>query len=301
MNEIVERLNAYYHSFLRVLPRIGMAILVLIVGVIIVNWLTKIVRKKISGSSHDPLMSGFLTKAIKLILFVVLFLLALHIAGLSGIAGALLATAGASAIVLGFAFKDIAENFLAGIILAFNRPFHINDTVKIEDVFGKVKDMQFRYTKIATFDGRNVYIPNSDVLTKPVSNYTEDGFFRGEFVVGIAYENDVEEAKRLIRQCFEEDKEIVHDDDHINFVVEDELAASTVNLKVFFWVHTNDFRRGMLETRGKLIQKVKRGLEAAGFNLPADIREIKFYDASNPLKVYTQKTNGENGEAKAIE
>lgn len=290
MNEIIERLNVYYQSFLRLVPRIGVAILVLVVGIIIVNWLTKIIRKKISSSSHDPLMSGFLTNAVKLVLFVALFLLALHIAGLSGIAGALLATAGASAIVLGFAFKDIAENFLAGIILAFNRPFHVNDTVKIEDVFGKVKDMQFRYTKITTFDGRNVYIPNSDVLTKPVANYTEDGFFRSEFVAGIAYENDPEEAKKIIRQCFEEDQEIVHDEDHINFVVEDELAASTVNLKVFFWVHTNDFRRGMLETRGRLLQKVKKALEAAGFNLPAEIREIKFYDASNPMIVQMQST-----------
>ncbi len=298
MNEILERLNVYYQSFLRVLPRIGIALVILVVGIFAVNWVVKVIRRKISRSSHDPLMSGFLSKAIKLVFFIALFLLALHVAGLSGIAGALLATAGASAIVLGFAFKDIAENFLAGIILAFNRPFHVNDTVKIEDIFGKVKDMQFRYTKITTFDGRNVYIPNSDVLTKPVYNYTEDGFFRAEFVVGIAYENDPEEAKRLIRECFKEEKEIVHDEDHINFVVEDELAASTVNLKVFFWVHTDDFRRGMLETRGRLILNVKTTLEAAGFNLPADIREIKFYDASNPLKVQTQKNNDENGDVK---
>ena len=142
-------------------------------------------------------MSNFLAKAIKLILIVAIIMLALHAAGLSGIAGAIMATAGASAIVLGFAFKDIAENFLAGIILAFNRPFRVDDTVQIENVFGKVKSMEFRYTKITTFDGRNVYIPNADVLTKPVFNYTEDGFFRADFIVGIAYENDVEKAKEI--------------------------------------------------------------------------------------------------------
>lgn len=288
MNDILQRLNTYYHAFLKSLPRIGIAILILIVGIIVINWLGKLFKNKIASSSHDQLMSGFLSKAVKLVLFVVLFLLTLHAAGLSSIAGALLATAGASAIVLGFAFKDIAENFLAGIILAFNRPFHVNDTVKIEDVFGKVKDMQFRYTKIATFDGRNVYIPNSDVLTKPVSNYTEDGFFRAEFVVGIAYENDVEKAKEIIRDCLKNDKNLVHDEVHTNFVVEDELAASTVNMKVFLWVQTDDFRRGMLETRGNLLRTVKTELEGAGFNLPADIREIKFYDASKPIEIKSE-------------
>ena len=228
-------------------------------------------------------MSAFLAKAVKLILIIFVFLFTLQVAGLSSIAGAILATAGASAVVLGFAFKDIAENFLAGIILAFNRPFHVNDTVQIENVFGKVKTMEFRYTKITTFDGRNVYIPNADVLTKPVFNYTEDGFYRADFVVGIAYENDIEKAKEIIILCFDEEEHIVKDELHVNFVAEDELSASTVNLKVYFWVTTEDFRRGTLQTRGRLIQKVKKKLEENGFNLPANITELKFYDASNPI------------------
>lgn len=248
-------------------------------------------QKKVRAKSHDQLMSNFLAKAIKLVLIILIFLLALHTAGLSSIAGAIVATAGASAIVIGFAFKDIAENFLAGVILAFNRPFHVNDTVQIENVFGKVKSMEFRYTKIATFDGRNVYIPNADVLTKPVYNYTEDGFYRVDFVVGIAYENDIEKAKEIINTCLEEDKLIVKDDVHVNFVVEDKLAASTVNLKVFFWVTTEDFRRGTLQTRGNLMQKVKTRLEENNFNLPAEIRELKFYDTSKSFQVNTGSNN----------
>ncbi len=289
MNRILERIETYYEEFLEAIPRIGLAILVLVIGILLVSWLTSIFQKRIRNKSHDPLMSIFLTKAVKLVLIICIFLFALHTAGLSGIAGAILATAGASAIVLGFAFKDIATNFLAGIILAFNRPFQINDTVQIEKIFGKVKTMEFRYTKIATFDGRNVYIPNADVLTKPVYNYTEDGFYRTDFVVGIAYENDIEMAKDIITSCFKEDEDIVKDDAHVNFVVEDELAASTVNLKVFFWVTTEDFRRGTLQTRGRLIQKVKIKLEENGFNLPADIMEIKYYESSKPFQIISNQ------------
>lgn len=293
MNEILKRLEVYYVAFLKAVPRIGLAILILVIGILIVSWLTSVFQKRIRSKSHDQLMSTFLAKAVKVVLIICLFLFALQTAGLSGIAGAILATAGASAVVLGFAFKDIAENFLAGIILAFNRPFHVNDTVQIENVFGKVKSMEFRYTKIATFDGRNVYIPNADVLTKPVFNYTEDGFYRSDFVVGIAYENDIEKAKEIIISCFDEDEEIVKDELHVNFVAEDELAASTVNLKVYFWVTTEDFRRGTLQTRGRLIQKAKTKLEENGFNLPANITELKFYDASKPISVTSaQEKNG---------
>jgi len=285
MDEILKRLEVYYEAFLKSVPRIGIAILILVLGIFIVNWLTSLFQKRVRRKSYDPLMSAFLAKAVKVVLIICVFLFTLHVAGLSGIAGAIFATAGASAIVLGFAFKDIAGNFLAGIILAFNRPFHVNDTVQIENVFGKVKTMEFRYTKIATFDGRNVYIPNTDVLTKPVFNYTEDGFYRTDFVVGIAYENDIEKAKEIIISCFDEDEDIVKDELHVNFVAEDELASSTVNLKVFFWVTTEDFRRGTLQTRGRMIKKVKTKLEENGFNLPANITELKFYDASNPISV----------------
>ena len=287
MNQVLERLHAYYYAFLKSLPRIGLAILIIVIGIIIANWLTGFLKRRIRHRSHDPLMSNFLSKAIKIVLFICIFLLGLHAAGLSSIAGAILATAGASAVVLGFAFKDIAENFLAGIILAFNRPFHVDDTVQIENIFGKVKTMEFRYTKIATFDGRNVYIPNSDILTKPVFNYTEDGFYRSDFVVGIAYENDIEKAKELILSCLQSDEDVVKDEQHVNFVAEDELAASTVNLKVYFWVTTDDFRRGTLQTKGRLIQKVKSKLEGAGFNLPANITELKLYEASKSFPVHS--------------
>lgn len=296
MNDILKKLETYYHGFLKSIPQVGLAILIIVLGVLLANWLTNIFQKKIKQKSHDQLMSNFLAKAIKLIFIVCIILLALNTAGLNNIASAIMATAGASAIVIGFAFKDIAENFLAGIILAFNRPFHINDTVQIETVFGKVKSMEFRYTKIMTFDGRNVYIPNSDVLTKPVFNFTEDGFYRSDFMVGIAYENDIEKAKKIILSCIDKESAIIKDDTHINFVAEEELAASTVNLKVYFWVSTQDFRRGTLLTRGRIIQSVKTALEAEGFNLPANITELKFYEASKSFPV--TNINKDEGERK---
>ena len=185
---------------------------------------------------------------------------------------------GASAVILGFAFKDIGENFISGIILSFNRPFNINDTVSIGDIFGRVKSMEFRYTKLKTFDGKDVYIPNSDVIKKPVFNFTEDGYFRMDFMVGIAYENDIDQAKKIILDTMNSHPLSLKDEDREPFVMTDELGVNSVNIKVFFWVAAEDYRRDALMIRSEMIDQVKINLLTNGISMPANIQELKWYN-----------------------
>ena len=275
----------FYTQFIEQLPKIGMGLLIIILGVLLGTWIGNFVRKRISMRTEDPLMSKFLGKTIRIVVLIIAIMLGLRAAGLGGIATGILTAAGASAVVLGFAFKDIGENFIAGIILSFNRPFNINDTVEIGENFGKVKALEFRYTKLKTFDGKDVYIPNSDVLTKPVTNYTEDGFFRWNFVIGIAYEDNIEGAKKTVMEALRKEPQVMEDEEHENFVIEDELATSTVNLKVFFWVDTKDFRRQALITKGNVVRGVKEALEENGYYMPADIQEIKLYGGEKEFPV----------------
>ncbi len=276
-----------YNNFIEQLPGIGLGILIIVFGIFLAAWIGAFARKKISAKTADPLMSRFLGQALKYSLIGIAVMLALRAAGLGGIATGILTAAGASAVVLGFAFKDIGENFIAGIILAFSRPYNVDDTVDIDGNFGKVKTLEFRYTKLKTFDGKDVYIPNSDVLTKPVTNFTEDGYFRWDFTVGIAYEDDIAGAKETILEVLKKEKDVIEDEEHENFVVEDQLATSTVNLKVYFWVDTKDFRRMALITKGSVVRNVKEALEKAGYHMPADIHEIKLYGAETdfPLRL----------------
>ncbi|MGO3181960.1 MAG: mechanosensitive ion channel family protein [Aequorivita sp.] len=282
---IQKSLDNYYHEFLKVLPRIALAILIIILGVLIAQFITNLYQRRFQQKSEDPLMAKFLAQAIKIILVIIAIMIALRVAGLDGIATGLLTAVGGGAIILGFAFQDIGKNFLAGVILAFNRPFSINDTIKIDNIFGKVKALSFRYSHIKTFDGRDIYIPNSDVLTKPVENYTADGFYRVDFTVGVGYEDNISNAKKVIQGILDNNTEIVRDEEHENFVIEDELAASTVNLKVFFWVDTKDYRRASRVLRGIVIREVKEELFNKGFNLPADIKELKIYGTEDAIPI----------------
>lgn len=296
LNETAATLiQAFQHSwnaFLDQVPAILLAILIVAVGFLISNKVAGLGRSVIARRSQDPLMTNFLTKTIKLVLGTIVVMFALRVAGLGGIATGLITAAGASAIIIGFAFKDIGENFISGIILSFNRPFNLNDTVEVGDIFGKVMAMEFRYTKLKTFDGRDVYIPNSDVVKKPVFNYTEDGFFRVEFMAGIAYEDKIDDARELILETVRGCDGVVDDDAHEVFVAVDELAVSTVNLKIRFWVETKDYRKRSLEIRGRVITKVKEALERNNFGLPGDVQEIKLYSGQGSIPISIEQLEG---------
>ena len=295
---ITHSLKQFANEFIEMLPGIGLGILIIVIGLLLGTWVGNIFKHRIERKAADPLMSKFLARAVKIVFILIAIMLALKAAGLGGIAAGILTAAGASAVVLGFAFKDIGENFIAGVILSFNRPFNIDETVMIGNNFGKVKELSFRYTKLKTFDGRDVYIPNSDVLTTPVTNYTEDGFFRWDFIVGIAYEDDISGAKETILHALNNEPMVVEDDEHQNFVIEEELATSTVNLKVFFWVDTKDFRRQALITKGNVVRKVKEALVAAGYNMPSDIQEIKLYGGQKDIPIRIQKDLTEDNKQK---
>lgn len=276
--KLIQSFQDSWNSFVEQIPSLLAAILVITLGIFIANKLTDLSRKFIAGKSTDPLMTNFLIKAIKTVFVIIVIMFGLKVAGLDGIATGVLTAAGASAVILGFAFKDIGENFISGIILSFNRPFNINDTVSIGDIFGKVKSMEFRYTKLKTFDGKDVYIPNSDVIKKPVFNFTEDGYFRMEFTVGIAYENDIDKAKKIILDTMNSHPLSLKDEDRESFVMTDELGVNSVNIKVFFWVVAEDYRRDALMIRSEMIDQVKINLLTNGISMPANIQELKWYN-----------------------
>ena len=285
VTSIKESLINYWNAFIESVPGILLAIIIVVLGILISRVISRLFKRTISLRANDPLMINFLTKAVKFCIVLLAIMLALKSAGLGGIATGMLTAAGASAVVIGFAFRDIGENFIAGIILSFNRPFDVHDTVKVDDIFGKVKALEFRYTKLKTFDGRDVYIPNSDIIKKAVYNYTEDGFFRLDFIVGIDYDDDIELAKRVIVNSVRQSEGVIEDDQHECFVIVDSLGVSTVNLKVLFWTLTKEYRKRALDVRSDVIRDVKQVIIENGLNMPADITEIKLYGSQTSIPV----------------
>ncbi|WP_442264784.1 mechanosensitive ion channel family protein [Tenacibaculum sp. ZS6-P6] len=293
LNETLQKIKLalinYWNEFLNHIPGIILAVLIVVLGFLLSNVISSISKKTISIQTKDPLITNFLGKTIKYGFVLLVIIFALKIAGLGYIATGFLTAAGASAVIIGFAFKDIGENFISGVILSFSRPFNVNDTVLIGDVFGKVKTIEFRHSKLKTFDGRDVYIPNSDIIKKPVFNYTEDGYYRTDFTVGIDYNDNIDLAKKVVTKAVVETSGVIDTEEHKCFVTVDSLGISTVNLKVLFWTKTMEYKRGALEVKSDVVKNVKNILIKNGLNMPSNITEFKLYNTQKNIPVLLNK------------
>jgi small-conductance mechanosensitive channel len=263
------------------LPKIVLAIGVLIIAFIIARRVKKIVQNRTSKRLDDPLLAKFIAKVFQWTIIVVGLAIAMHLVELGGIARGLLTSAGITGIVLGFAFRDIGENFLAGVLLAFSRPFNVGDTVQSDSIKGVVKTLDLRNTHIRSFDGKDIYIPNAMILKNPLLNYTRDGLLRFDFVVGIDQGDDANQARAVIIKNLENMDGVLNEP--APFVTVEELATSTVNLRVYYWVNVFEYKGSALELKTNIINQTKETLMGKGFSLPANIQELKIYKEENPI------------------
>ena len=119
---------------------------------------------------------------------------------LTALATSLLATGGLMAVVLGFAFRDIGENLLAGVLLAFSRSFDVGDLIESSGLQGRVRAIELRHVHIRTADGCDIFIPSAAIFRNPLHNFTRDGLRRGRFTVGIDYGDDPVRALEILAE-----------------------------------------------------------------------------------------------------
>jgi small conductance mechanosensitive channel len=274
-------LEKYLEDFWMFLPKIVFAIIVLLIAIFIGRRIKRIVQKRMSKRTDDPLLAKFIAKVFQWGIILVGLSIGLHFVELGGIARGMLTSAGITGVVLGFAFRDIGENFLAGVLLAFNRPFDVGDTIQSDVIQGVVKTLDLRNTHIRSFDGKDIYIPNAMILKNPLLNYTRDGLLRFDFVVGIDQGDDADRARTLILDKINELDGLLKDP--ASSVAVEELAKSTVNLRVYYWVNLFEYKGSALDLKTTAITRTKEILMNEGFTLPADIQELKIYKQENPI------------------
>jgi small-conductance mechanosensitive channel len=186
-----------------------------------------------------------------------------RIIGLSGVAQSLLAGAGISAFIVGFALKDIGENFLAGILLAFKRPFSIGDIIESNGVKGEVLALNLRDTEIKS-DSKIIYIPNALLIKNTLINYNSSGFLLQTFTVGLEYGSDFDHAIELVKQVLANNDD-VSDKDHNDSAYIADITGTTAQLNIRYWVITTETKSDNSESRSKIITEVLKTLKENGF------------------------------------
>ncbi|MCB2379493.1 mechanosensitive ion channel family protein [Hymenobacter sp. BT635] len=267
LSDLQRVLNTYWQQFLYISPKLLIAFIVLVLAIFVANHLSSLLGSKLRAKSHDPLMAEFLTRFSKWALILAGLVLAMEVVGLYALVGGLVAGAGLSAFIVGFALKDIAENFLAGVVLAFNRPFRIHDTVQIKDLVGKVEDLSLRVTLIKTFDGKHIFLPNAMVLREPLINFTRDGYIRQDFLVTVdlGEQGDSQQATALLLNYLKANKGVEVREPHTPYVILEKASANTADLRAYFWTFSEDYRRGTLELKSELMRDVRARLSDQGY------------------------------------
>lgn len=219
-----------------------------------------------------------------LIIFIGL-LIALVIAIPGFTPGQLVSILGLSSVAIGFAFRDILQNFLAGILLLLSEPFRIGDQIKLGEFEGTVKDIQTRATFITTYDGRRIVIPNANLFTNSLVVNTANDKRRLEYDVGIGYADDIARSKRIMLDTVRSIPEVLDEPAPDALVVA--LAESTINIRLRWWIQPPR-QYDVLHAQDVVLEKVKNALVAEGVDLAFPTRVVLFHDQ-------TEATDGDRG------
>jgi small-conductance mechanosensitive channel len=251
-------------------PVIGFALVVLLLFVGL-SWLVGRWDSMFSRFTRNRFVQDMLRSGVRIALVLTGVALALHIVDATAIAGALVGTAGIVGIAIGFAFKDLVENYMASVLLSLRQPFQPNDHVDIDGFEGKVVRLTSRATVLMTLDGNHIRIPNGRVFKAVILNYSRNPRRRFDFAVGVAAEADLAETQDIGVGVLQRMPGVLDDPAPSSAIVE--LGDSSVPVRFFGWVDQKETNFG--RARSEAIRLVKEAIEAAGIELPEPTYRVR--------------------------
>jgi len=279
MNEeisiLLDKMESMLDGFILLLPNMVLASIVFTIFFFVARTIKKVVRKLTRDRRQARNLGMVLGRLVQGITILVGLFIALSIMIPSLRANDLVQLLGISSVAIGFAFRDILQNFLAGILILLTEPFQIGDQIVFKEFEGTVENIQTRATMIKTYDGRRIVIPNSELFTNPVTVNTAFDNRRLEYDIGIGYGDDIDEARRLILEAMSETDRVLKNPAPDAIVVN--LTGSTVNIRARWWV-TPPHRIDVLDMQDKVLTNIKNKLATNGIDLPFPTQQILFHD-----------------------
>ena len=272
--EAVDKVGDWLEGAVASIPNVIAAILVLLIFWGIARVTRKVVARVARRVADQPEINRLIASASYLFVLGLGLVLALGVLNLDKTVTSLLAGAGIVGLALGFAFQDIAENFIAGIILNLRNQFTEGDMVESGDFIGTIQRVQLRATVMKTFTGQRVLIPNAQVFKNPIINYTQPGQRRVDIGVGVAYGDDLEKARRVAIEAVEEieARDLTRDVE----LFYEEFGDSSINFQIRFWIPFRARQTDYLAARSEAIIRIKQAFDDAGITIPFPIRTLDF-------------------------
>ncbi|TVV77357.1 mechanosensitive ion channel family protein [Sphingomonas solaris] len=269
---LLRRIRDMGTELVRILPQLGIALLLLVVTYFAARSARRIAERLLSHTD----LRGSLVNLVETLVGVAIWVLGLLIAMsvvLPGVTPAnILAVLGLGSVAVGFAFKDIFENFLAGVLIMLRKQMRIGDFIRCQDVEGRIEMISLRDTHLRHLSNELVVVPNAYLFKNPVEVVTQSQLRRHEIEVGVAYDVDLEVARKVILEAVS-GIGVVHDDRPVE-VYAKEFGDSSINFLVRWWAGSKPVE--MHQSRDEVVRAIKRALDDAGLEIPFPYRTLTF-------------------------
>ncbi|WKK84144.1 mechanosensitive ion channel family protein [Marivirga arenosa] len=270
---IANKFTVWFDTFVDMIPNMLLSVILFILFVVVSKLSRKVFIKIFQKSSDNKALENLFATIIYYSMMGIGIFIILDILNLDKAVTSLLAGVGVVGLALGFAFQDIAANFVSGVILAFRKPFLVGDIIKVGGYMGEVTRTNLRVSVIETFQGQEVYIPNKDVLSNPIENFSVLGTRRIDLAVGVSYGDDLKTVKSLVLETLNNLDYVVRKEDMIFTYTG--YGDSSVNFEIKFWIKY-PIEPSYLEMRSNAIIAIKEAFDHNDITIPFPIRTLDF-------------------------
>jgi small-conductance mechanosensitive channel len=250
------------------LPKAIVAMVVLFISIYLAGLISKIVRKALEKRSVDHEVKLVITNVIRWSVVALGVFVGLQQMGFD--LSAFLVSLGVVGFTIGFALQDISKNFVAGMLLLLQQPFDIGDAIEVVSYSGTVLNVDLRATEIRTFDGKIVLIPNADVYSSPITNFSREKNRRLDLIIGVAYDTDLEFARATALEALMQVGGVL--DDPAPQVVFSNLGAYSIDFELYFWVNTQE--NGVLNAKDAAVVAINTAFAQKRIEIPYPVQTV---------------------------
>lgn len=268
MIDFQDTFETFLMDFLAFLPELITALVIFIISIYLAGVLARIVQRALQRREADPEMSLLVTKITRWAIVILGLVISLEQIGFD--LSAFLAGLGILGFTLGFALQDVSKNFVAGMLLLVQQPFDIGDDIEVSGYGGTVLDVDLRATEIRTFDGKHVLVPNGEVLTSAIINFTRASKRRIKLDVGVAYGSDLEQVTKTALEAVAGIPGVLSDPSPQ--VVFNNFGASSVDFALFYWIDVAN--NGVNPATDAGVKAVHDAFEAKGIEIPYPVQTV---------------------------
>lgn len=251
-------------GIVRALPNLAIALIVLLITWIIARFAVRIADMLVGKTDMRPSLKNLIDTLVRLAIWLFGIMVAAIVVMPGLTPASLFAGLGIGAVAIGFAFQDIFENFMAGVLIMLREKMRIGDVIECEGIVGKVEHITLRETYVRKLSGEVTLVPNSILFKNPVEILTDEEKRRHDVVIGVSYDTNLDHAADVIRRSVEA-VDVVHSGKGVDIFAQ-EFNSSSVDFLVRWWSGATP--RAGWESKDKVVRAIKAGLDDAGIEIP---------------------------------